>query len=98
MKTTLIFNAKSLASPKEMTHFSLAGSTQILLPVYNTSVVASDCTSLALPKSWKERGGHHLGENFSFVPKVLTTPSLCTAEKPAAEMWASVVSQLPLLE
>lgn len=87
MKTTFIFNAKSLASPKEMTHFSLAGSTQSLLPVYNTSVVASDCTSLAFPKSWKERSGNHLGENVSFVPKVLTAPVLHTAEKPTAEMW-----------
>lgn len=71
-----------------MTDFSLEESIVNLLPVYNASVVAADYISLPLPKSWKEKSGNHLGKNFSFCPKVLTTLLLHTTETPTAEMWA----------
>lgn len=81
-----------------MIHLSPGGNIQILLPVYNDFAVASDCISLALLKSWKEGSGSHLGKNFSFCPKVLTTPLLHTTEKLIAIMWAQIVPQLLLLE
>lgn len=56
-----------------------------MLPVYDASVVAADCISLA--KSCKERGGNHLGKKFSFCPKALTALLLHTTKKPTAEMW-----------